>query len=204
MSNDLSRKTQELITLAREGDRCALDQLFSVYGERIRRIIRLRMGKELRSKLESMDLVNEALMCAVRDLKEFSYRDEGDFLRWLAQIAENRIRDNLDRLHAGKRDIRKESPLDDDTSKGTNGRNRLRQLAVSTTPSAILSKKEELDKLENAIDQLRPEHREIILLAKIEGLSYKEVADKLNKSTDMVGYLLSQAMMALTQTFWKN
>ena len=204
MSNDLSRKTQELITLAREGDRCALDQLFSVYGERIRRIIRLRMGKELRSKLESMDLVNEALMCAVRDLKEFSYRDEGDFLRWLAQIAENRIRDNLDRLHAGKRDIRKESPLDDDTSKGTNRHNRVQQLAMSTTPSAILSKKEELDKLENAIDQLKPEHREIILLAKIEGLSYKEVADKLNKSTDMVGYLLSQAMMALTQTFWKN
>lgn len=204
MSNHLSHKTQELITLAREGDRCALDQLFSVYGERIRRIIRLRMGKELRSKLESMDLVNEALMCAVRDLKEFSYRDEGDFLRWLAQIAENRIRDNLDRLHAGKRDIRKESPLDDDTSKGTNRRNRVRQLAMSTTPSAILSKKEELDKLENAIDQLKPEHREIILLAKIEGLSYKEVADKLNKSTDMVGYLLSQAMMALTQTFWKN
>jgi RNA polymerase sigma-70 factor (ECF subfamily) len=204
VSNDLSRKTQELITLAREGDRCALDQLFSVYGERIRRIIRLRMGKELRSKLESMDLVNEALMCAVRDLKEFSYRDEGDFLRWLAQIAENRIRDNLDRLHAGKRDIRKESPLDDDTSKGTNRHNRVQQLAMSTTPSAILSKKEELDKLENAIDQLKPEHREIILLAKIEGLSYKEVADKLNKSTDMVGYLLSQAMMALTQTFWKN
>jgi RNA polymerase sigma-70 factor (ECF subfamily) len=204
VSNDLSRKTQELITLAREGDRCALDQLFSVYGERIRRIIRLRMGKELRSKLESMDLVNEALMCALRDLKEFSYRDEGDFLRWLAQIAENRIRDNLDRLHAGKRDIRKESPLDDDTSKGTNRHNRVQQLAMSTTPSAILSKKEELDKLENAIDQLKPEHREIILLAKIEGLSYKEVADKLNKSIDMVGYLLSQAMMALAQTFWKN
>lgn len=204
MSNHLSRKTQELITLAREGDRCALDQLFSVYGERIRRIIRLRMGKELRSKLESMDLVNEALMCAVRDLKEFSYRDEGDFLRWLAQIAENRIRDNLDRLHAGKRDIRKESPLDDDTSKGTNRHNRVQQLAMSTTPSAILSKKEELDKLENAIDQLKPEHRKIILLAKIEGLSYKEIADKLNKSTDMVGYLLSQAMMALIQTFRKN
>ena len=204
MRNHLSRKTQELIALAKEGDRYALDQLLGVYGERIRRIIRFRMGKELRSKLESMDLVNEALVCAVRDLKEFTYRDEGDFLRWLAQIAENRIRDNLDRLHAGKRDIRKESPLDDDTSKGANGRNRLRQLAVSTTPSAILSKKEELDKLENAIDQLRPEHREIILLAKIEGLSYKEVADRLNKSTDMVGYLLSQAMMALAQTFWKN
>ena len=204
MSNDLSRKTQELITLAREGDRYALDQLCSVYGERIRRIVRLRMSKELRSKLESMDLVNEALICALRDLKEFTYRDEGDFLRWLSQIAENRIRDNIDKLHADKRDIRKESPLDGYTSTGTNALDRVPQLAMSTTPSAILSKREELDRLENAIDRLRPEYREIILLAKIEGLSYKEIADRLSKSTDVVGYLLSRAMMALAETFWKN
>lgn len=204
MSHHLSRKTQELVTLAREGDRCALDQLCSMYGERIRRIIRLRMGKELRSRLESMDLVNEALLCAVRDLKEFTYRDEGDFLRWLAQIAENRIRDNLDRLHAHKRDNRKESPLNDPASRGTNGHNRVPQPALSTTPSAILSKKEDLDRLETAIDKLKPEYREIILLAKIEGLSYKEIADRLNKSTDMVGYLLSRAMLALAETFWKN
>ena len=204
MSDNLSFKTQQLVTLAKDGDRCALDQLCSVYGERIRRIIRLRMGEELRSKLESMDLVNEALMCAVKDIKEFTYHDEGDFLRWLAQIAENRIRDNLDMLHAGKRDIRKESPLDIKTSKDTNGRNRVPQLAISTTPSVILSKKEQLDKLESAIDKLRPEHKQVILLAKIEGLSYKEVADRLNKSTDMVGYLLSRAMMALAEIFWKN
>jgi RNA polymerase sigma-70 factor (ECF subfamily) len=204
VSNNLSYKTQQLVILAKDGDRCALDQLCGVYGERIRRIIRLRMGKELRSKLESMDLVNEALMCAVRDLKEFTYQNEGDFLRWLAQIAENRILDNLDKLHAGKRDIRKESPLDIKTSKGTNGRNRVLQLAISTTPSVILSKKEQLDKLESAIDKLRPEHKQVILLAKIEGLSYKEVADRLNKSTDMVGYLLSRAMMALAEIFWKN
>jgi RNA polymerase sigma-70 factor (ECF subfamily) len=204
VSNHLSHKTQELVDLARKGDRYSLDQLCAVYGERIRRIIRLRMGKELRSKLESMDLVNEALICALRDLKDFTCRDEGDFLRWLSQIAENRIRDNIDKLHADKRDIRKESPLDAYASTGTNQLDRIPQLALSTTPSVILSKREDLDRLEDAIDRLKPEYREIILLAKIEGLSYKEIAGRISKSTDMVGYLLSQAMMKLAENFWKN
>ena len=47
----------------------------------------------------------------------------------------------------------------------------------ATTPSVIMSKKEDLDKLEKAIDQLKPDYREVIVLAKIDGLSYKEIAD---------------------------
>lgn len=65
-----------------------------------------------------------------------------------------------------------------------------------------MSKKEDLDKLEKAIDQLKPDYREVIVLAKIDGLSYKEIADKLGKSIDSVGHLLSRAMVALTEAFW--
>ena len=106
MNIRVSHKTQHLVTLAKEGDNSALDQLCKVYSERVRRIVRLRMGKELRSKVESMDLVQDVLVCALGGLKDFTYKDEGDFLRWLSTIAENRLRDNLEKLHADKRDIR--------------------------------------------------------------------------------------------------
>ena len=62
----------------------------------------------------------------------------------------------------------------------------------------ILSRKEDLSKLEQAIDQLKPEYREVIVWAKIDGLSYKEIGERLGKSTDAVGMLLSRAMVALT------
>ena len=202
MSKDLSRKTQQLVTLAKQGDRSALGQLCVVYGERVRRIIRLRMGKELRSKLESMDMVQNVLMCAVRDLEDFTYTSEGDFLRWLGKIAENRIRDNLEKLHADKRDIRKEIPLHDDGSTSRDDRARVVEPARNTTPSVILSRREELDKLEKAIDKLKPEYREVIVLAKIDGLSYKEIGDRLGKSADAAGHLLLRAMVSLTDTFW--
>lgn len=122
MSNCLCHKTQQLVSLAKQGDRSALDQLCGVYGERVLRIIRLRMGSELRSQMESMDLVQDVLMCALRDLGDFTYTNEGDFLRWLGKIAENRIRDNLDKLHAGKRDIHKKTPLYNDASRSRDDR----------------------------------------------------------------------------------
>ncbi|MHC4707344.1 MAG: RNA polymerase sigma factor [Planctomycetota bacterium] len=202
MSKDFNYKTQQLVTLAKQGDRSALDQLCVVYGERVRRVIRLRMGKELRSKLESMDMVQDVLMCAFRDLGDFTYISEGDFLRWLWTIAENRIRDNLDKLHADKRDIRKEIPLDDDASNSRNDRVGIFEPARNTTPSLVLSRREELDKLEKAIDKLKPEYRKVIVLAKIDGLSYEEIGDKLGKSADAAGHLLLRAMVALTDTFW--
>ena len=111
MADTFNYQTQRLISLAKGGDESALGRLFKVYGERVRRIVRLRMGRELRSRMESMDLVQDSFISALRGLEHFTYRNEGDFLRWMATIAENRIRDNVEKLHANKRDIRKEIPL---------------------------------------------------------------------------------------------
>ena len=195
-------KTQYLVALAKGGDNSALNQLCNVYGERVRRIVRLRMGRELRSKLDSMDLVQDALLSALEGLGDFTYKNEGDFLRWLARIAQNALRDNLEKLHADKRDIRKEvrlngyRPTTGDRFVGTPGP------IDTTTPSVIMSRKEDLDKLENAIDELKHEYRKVIVLAKIDGLSYNQIGEKLGKSADAVGHLLSRAMVALTDTFW--
>jgi RNA polymerase sigma-70 factor (ECF subfamily) len=159
------------------------------------------MGTELRSKLESMDLVQDVLMCALRDLGDFTYRNEGDFLRWLSRIAENRLRDNLEKLHADKRDIRREVRLDNH-GPTTGGRFfAVRGPIDATTPSVIMSRKEELDKLEKAIDELKPEYREVIVLKRIDGLSYKEIGERLDKSADAIGMLLSRAMVVLTSVF---
>jgi len=194
-------KTQHLVSLAKQGDESALDQLCKAYGERVRRIIRLHVGKELRSKLESMDLVQDAFVSALRSLQDFTYKNEGDFLRWISKIAENRIRDNLDKLHADKRDIRKEIPLKDNERSSKDSFIRDFVPADSTTPSMIISKREELDKLEKAMDKLKPEYKEVISLTKIEGLSYEEVGKRLSKSSDAVRMLLARAMVELTGVF---
>ena len=201
MKDSHTNKTQNLLALARDGNESALNQLWKVYGARVHWIMRLRMGGELRSKLESMDLVQDALLSALEGLGNFTYKNDGDFLRWLSTIAENRLRDNLDKLHADKRDIRKETRLDNFVSTTKGGFIRFPGPIEATTPSVIMSRKEEFDNLTKAIDQLKPEYRKVIILAKIEGLSYKEIGQRLDKSKDAVGMLLSRAMVALTGVF---
>lgn len=196
-------KTQQLVALAKDGDRTALNQLYTVYAERIQWLVRLRMGKELRSKLESMDLAQDVIIRALQGLREFTYENEGDFVRWLSKIAENAFRDNLDKLYAGKRDIRKEVTFDNNGSTMEGEYVGSHKLIQTTTPSMIVSKREDLARLEKAIDTLKPEYREVLVLAKIEGLSYDQIGNQLGKTVGAVKMLVSRATVALASAFGK-
>ena len=201
MKRSLTNKTQYLVALAQGGDESALNQLCKVYEPRVRWMIRLRMGKELRSKLESMDLVQDTLVNVLRGLDNFTYKNEGDFVRWLSKISENELRRNLKRLWTDKRDIRKEAQLDNCDPTTGSAFIKIHGPIDTTTPSVIISRKEELNKLEKAMDELKPEYREAIILAKIEGLSYKDISKRLGKSSDAVRKLVSHAIIALTNVF---
>lgn len=69
---NIDQKTQELVILAKGGDDSALEQLCWVYGERVRRIIRLHMGRDIRPRMDSMDLVQDALLSALGGLEDFT------------------------------------------------------------------------------------------------------------------------------------
>jgi len=201
LRDDFCQRTRRLVELAKEGDRAALEKLSQTYSERVQRIVRMRMGKELRSKLESMDIVQDTLICAIRGLDRFTYTDEGDFTRWLSHITENRLRDNLDKLHADKRDIRKEKPLNSDKGDGRQSHGRPIEPLYTATPSVEIEKKEQLDRLERAMDTLKQEYKEVIVLTKIEGLSYKQAAQRLGKSPNALRMLLCRAMAALSEVY---
>ncbi len=194
-------RTRHLVALAQEGDEAALNRLCNVYAARVLWIIRLRMGSELRSKLESMDVVQDVLISALKDLGHFTYKTQGDFLRWLSRIAENRLRGYLQRFHANKRDIRKEVRLDGYWPTAEDSVVAALDAVVTTTPSTIMSKREDLDKLAKAIDALKPEYKQVIVLTKIEGLSCKEIGNRLGKSSEAVRKLVSRALEELISNF---
>ena len=201
MASPVTHKTQELLALAKQGDGFALGQLCDAYGERVRRIVRLRMSPELRSQVDSMDLVQDTLLMAVRDLDDFTCRNDGDFLRWLLSVAENRIHDNVDRFHAQKRDIHRQVSLETLAKHATSLERHGGLPLATTTPSVILARREDLDRLEHAMDRIKPEYRKVIMLAKIEGLSHKDIGARLGKSPAAVAMLLSRAIVALSNAF---
>src|SRR6185436_18440399 len=95
--------TLDLLRRAQQGERPALERLLERYYERVRRIVRLRLGPSLRRRLESGDILQETFLAAVRNFARFELRDEGSFINWLAVLAENQIRDAADHHGAQKR-----------------------------------------------------------------------------------------------------
>ncbi len=199
-----NHKTQHLVALAKEGDESALNQLCSIYSERVRRIIRLRMDRKLRPKLDSVDIVQDALILALGGLQDFTYRNEGDFLRWLSRIAENKLRDIFDKFHADKRDVHKEIPFKKEGRSTEGGSVGAAGPMRTTTPSVIACRKEALDRLEQALDTLKPEYKQVVVLKRIEGLSHAEIAEKLGKNPGAVRMLLARAMAALTIAYGED
>jgi RNA polymerase sigma-70 factor (ECF subfamily) len=199
-----NHKTQHLVALAKEGDATALNQLCNVYGERVRRIIRFRLDRKLRPKLDSVDVVQDALILALGGLQDFNYRNEGDFLRWLSRIAENKLRDIVDGFHADKRDIHREIPLKKEGNGTADGSVGAVGPARATTPSVIACRKEALDRLEKALDKLKPQYKEVIVLKRIDGLSHAEIAERLGKNAGAVRMLLARAMAALTIAYGRD
>ncbi|GJQ50909.1 MAG: hypothetical protein HKUEN01_32950 [Candidatus Kuenenia stuttgartiensis] len=204
MPESVNPQTLHLVMLAKSGDQPAIEKLYEIYSGRILRIVRMRMGNELRSKIQSMDLVQDALLSSFRDLKQFTYKNEGDFLRWLSHIAENRIRDKIGEMRAQMRDHRREQPLSSNKQLKDDSSVHRYEPMDSATPSKILSKHEDMDKLEKAMQKLKPEYREVILLTKTEGLSQKQAGEKLGRSPDATRMLLARALNALSIAFGEN
>ena len=166
-------QTIDLVRRAQDGDAQALQALFGRYYERVRRMVRLRLGTALRHRLDSGDILQETFMEALRTFNRFEMRDHGSFINWLARLAENRIRDAADYHGALKRAAGREVPLaPGDQSTEVD----LGLKAGGLLPSESADAAEQVQRLEAAIERLSDEERELILLRNYAGAAWDVVA----------------------------
>ncbi len=183
------QETTVLLRRAREGVPDALDALYARVAGRLLGFIRLRLGRTLRAQLESRDILQATLIKSFEHLAQFEHSDSASLMSWLARIAENEIRDRADYLTRQRRDARAEEPLD---TAHTNIAAPMR----SALTQVILD--ERARRLEEALEELEPHHREIIVLRMFEELGFKEIGARLGKSEDACRMLFARAMAALT------
>ena len=69
------------------------------------------------------------------------------------------------------------------------------------SPSKNLRRNERFDRLKDSLESLSPEHREVILLMRIEGLPVEEVAKRMNRSPKATRQLLWRALKDLRESF---
>ena len=184
------KESAAVLDLARAGSADAQGQLFERHAPRLLALIRLRLGPGLRSHLESRDILQETWLKALLHIDRFQGEHSGSFMAWLARIAANEIRDKAAYHGRQRRDDGLEMPLPPAELDGLAARVR------SQTSRLILD--ESLARLERALEALSPEHREVILLRRLEELSFPEIAARMGRSPDACRQLLARALAALT------
>ena len=175
---------ERLILSAQEGDRSALDMLTARYYDRLLRFIRSKLGPGLESHIDVEDVAQETFARAFKSLRSFSWRGDDSFLHWLNRIAVNRINETARRANRSLI-----IPLVGDVP------------GTGPTQSSAMRRQERFDRLQEALQALSPDHRRVILLARVERLPIKEVAARIQRSPEATTQLLWRAMQNLRSQF---
>ena len=173
-----------LLARARSGDADALNDLCTKYLPRLRRWAHGRLPAWARGALDTHDLVQDTLAQVLRRLQSFDPRHPGAFPAYLRQALLNRVRDEIRRAQ-------RRGPSDPlDTAKS----------AHDPSPLETAIGQEALERYEAALQRLRREDREAIIVRIEMGHSYADVAEALGKPSIAAAHMaVSRALVRLAK-----
>ena len=175
---------QQLVERARGGDQQAFEELCLDLRERLLATIRSRLGAEARQGTDPEDVLQASFVRALHSLERFEWRGGGSFRRWLESIAVHVALDAV--RHQGRRTVLR---IDRDLT------------GDGASPSKGIRRRERLDRLEVSMKALSPDYRTVLRLARMDGLSIKEIAKQMDRSESAVHNLLLRATKQLRQSF---
>jgi RNA polymerase sigma-70 factor (ECF subfamily) len=152
----------ELLERARKGD----SQAFGALVERYQRRVVGVAQAVVHNQDDAIELAQETFVRAYENLSKFESRSS--FSTWLYRIAANLSIDF--RRREGRHQV----------LRGEDAETEINRLPSPRGDSYQESVRTELNKrINGALEQLTPEHRAVILLREVEGLSYDEISDLL-------------------------
>ncbi len=188
---------QRLVRDASRGDAGAVDQLLMRHLSGLAAYLRRHAGKEVLARESVSDLAQSVCREVLLHLEDerLEYRGEAEFKKWLYQAALLKIRDRR-RFHgAARRDVRREVAISSaDESQDTRFAAFFQTI---TTPSGLAEKREQIEAVAAAFAELPEAQKNIIELARIEGLSHQEIARRLGIEESHSRVLLSRAIARL-------
>ena len=173
---------KHILARARRGELDAFEELVRQYEKRVYAVALRASG----SPEDAADITQEVFLRAWRSIE--SFRGDSGFSTWLFRITMNLCVDHARHKNAqpqtqplvvGEEDA--ERPIPD----------------TAPTPEEHLENSELGRELAAALDEVSEEHRRIVLLRDVSGLSYTEIAEVLEISEGTVKSRLSRARIAL-------
>ena len=169
---------QQWIARARHGDADAFEQLVVAYEGPVYRLALRMCG----STEDAREVTQDAFLAAWRGLPAF--RGDSRFSSWLYRLTTNAAIDFLrrEKHHLGNLPL-EEAPERPDPQQ----------------PELLAEQREQQEALQRALDQLSPEHRQVLLLRVVQQLSYDEIAQALSLESGTVKSRISRARRQLRE-----
>jgi RNA polymerase sigma-70 factor (ECF subfamily) len=170
----------ELVAAARDGDQRAFEELVRVtYADTYTLAYRLTGDEE-----DARDVVQESYLRAYRGLKRF--RGDAQFSTWLYRITANCASTQL-----GRRARHRHDELDDDAA--------IADLHLDADPQASADVSALRDRLQDALRELPPKLRTVVLLRDVYDLPHEAIAAELGISETAAKVRLHRARRKLRE-----
>ena len=179
-------REKELIARIIAGETDLFHELIRPY----ERMVYLSILTMLRNEQEAEDAAQEVMINAFRYLKKF--RGDAKFSTWLVTIAMNEARQRLRKAKAAQLESLDEGKEDREGDFTPAVLTDWREI-----PSEALEKKEMRQILREAVEQLPPIYREVLVLRDLEELNQEETASALGITVSLVKVRLHRARMLL-------
>lgn len=187
--------TDNLLDLAQQGNIAARDSLMMRYRDRLRQVINVFLDPRLSARVDSSDVLQEALAQAANRLPQYLEERPIDFYYWLRAI----VRDEMTRMHrrhlvAQRRSIKREQPLERLVSDASAQLLADRLVSDVSSPSQRERREERKSQVQQALNQITESDRELLLMRCVEQMSIRAIAAVIGISESAVKGRLRRAL----------
>ncbi|MGI6413130.1 MAG: RNA polymerase sigma factor [Syntrophomonadaceae bacterium] len=178
---------EQLVRRSLRGDIQAFEQLVLAYQSKIYSLAYRYMGNEE----DAYDMAQECFIKAYRSLG--SFKGNSSFKTWLYRVASNVCLDELRRKKRRIVPISIDEPLA--TREGSEVEKEFEDHSASV--DILYEQKEFAEQIQVVLNEMKPEHKTVVVLRDIMEMTYEEIASVLNCSVGTVKSRLSRARSVL-------
>lgn len=196
-STSQNRTADCLLRDARDGRSQSLGKLLQLYANYLKILASAQLDQNLRGRVSPSDVVQETLFEAHRDFAHFRGTSPYEFVAWLRRIMVHNLASIVEQnLLAAKRDVRREVSLQKLNRSVEQSRLRLENILVDrgASPSSNIENQEQVMNLADVLSEMPADYRDVIVLRNLEGLGFKDVADRMSRSHGAVRMLWMRAI----------
>jgi RNA polymerase sigma-70 factor (ECF subfamily) len=166
------------------------------YREYLRLLAQLQLDRRLQGKVDLSGVVQQTMLEAHQAFSKGEFGDGERLAAWLRRILANNLADEIRKLRAARRDLRRERSLEAAIDQSSL-RLEAWLAADGPSPSAHVQRQEQALRLSAALARLPDAQREALIMRHLRGLSLAEIAERLGRSHAAVAGLLKRGLAQL-------